>query len=347
MAAAKRFRWECPEGKHPGVLAPSRLRQKDVRRYCLPCSTASGVLVERTCSAVERKRSARRESVEEKRRRAKERQRDQAASSVAWDGVDLRSEMLRLCRLPCVPKAIRDNPPTMVVRHCKEAPRSRTGVCWPWRNHFQVSVWPGRPLAEVLKTVAHEIAHLVDYRRRGTWRQAGKRTRAIHGDSFDVALGEVLLDGYGAPDKRIGGDGIALARAKSPTSAEAPNAPQRLNVRRVGANVAAEVDNAAEARGDQDVRDAAINTREIRYPEFVKTYMAGAEGSIRELVGGAMALGGKTATIRLSTHAQALALFVATDDALGTDQPEATATSLRRLRRWLMERLFAVVRRQW
>jgi hypothetical protein len=40
-------RWVCPNGC-PGVHAPDKPRADDVRRYCLPCSEASGRLVRRT-----------------------------------------------------------------------------------------------------------------------------------------------------------------------------------------------------------------------------------------------------------------------------------------------------------
>lgn len=57
MAKQKKKRWKCPRCEG-GVLAPSRPRRNDVRRYCLPCSAQQGVLVERTCPALEAQRSA-------------------------------------------------------------------------------------------------------------------------------------------------------------------------------------------------------------------------------------------------------------------------------------------------
>lgn len=69
MAAAKRIRWECPNGLHPGVLASSRPRKNATARYCLACSETAGVLVERTAPALERKRNAKTAVREEKRAR--------------------------------------------------------------------------------------------------------------------------------------------------------------------------------------------------------------------------------------------------------------------------------------
>ena len=54
-------RWVCPtEGaSHTSVLAPSRPRLDDVRRFCLECSKASGKLVRRVPPTLEREREKR------------------------------------------------------------------------------------------------------------------------------------------------------------------------------------------------------------------------------------------------------------------------------------------------
>lgn len=49
-------RWKCKECGE-GLLASSRPRKDDVRRYCLPCSAKSGRLVERVAPALEKKRT--------------------------------------------------------------------------------------------------------------------------------------------------------------------------------------------------------------------------------------------------------------------------------------------------
>ena len=49
--------WKCPTC-NAGVIAPTRPRKNDVRRYCLPCSADAGVLVERIAPALEKKRAA-------------------------------------------------------------------------------------------------------------------------------------------------------------------------------------------------------------------------------------------------------------------------------------------------
>jgi hypothetical protein len=68
--SAARKRWECPAGQHPAVLAPQRLRRKDIRRYCLPCSMSSGLLVERVLPTLEKKRTERAARGREQRKAA-------------------------------------------------------------------------------------------------------------------------------------------------------------------------------------------------------------------------------------------------------------------------------------
>lgn len=53
----KQVRWKCPSC-NSGVLNSSRPRMNDVKRYCLPCSAKSGVLVQRTAPALEKQRDA-------------------------------------------------------------------------------------------------------------------------------------------------------------------------------------------------------------------------------------------------------------------------------------------------
>ena len=53
--ATQNVRWKC-EVCNSGLLAPSRPRMNDVRRYCLPCSADTGKLVQRIAPALEKKR---------------------------------------------------------------------------------------------------------------------------------------------------------------------------------------------------------------------------------------------------------------------------------------------------
>jgi hypothetical protein len=58
-------RWKCPTC-NAGVIAPTKPRKNDVRRYCLPCSAKAGVLVERSAPALEKKREAKKETTKKK-----------------------------------------------------------------------------------------------------------------------------------------------------------------------------------------------------------------------------------------------------------------------------------------
>ena len=49
-------RWKC-EICDNGLLAPTKPRMNDVRRYCLPCSAETGKLVERISPALKKKRT--------------------------------------------------------------------------------------------------------------------------------------------------------------------------------------------------------------------------------------------------------------------------------------------------
>ncbi len=83
MSAHGRKRWVCPRCGS-GVLAPSRPRRDDVRRFCLKCSQKTGRLVERTCPVLDlkaqkkadaKRRAAARKAAARKAKRDAERER--------------------------------------------------------------------------------------------------------------------------------------------------------------------------------------------------------------------------------------------------------------------------------
>ena len=61
----KQVRWKCAICDN-GLLAPSKPRKNDVRRYCLPCSSESGKLVERVAPTLEKQRTAKKAAVKKK-----------------------------------------------------------------------------------------------------------------------------------------------------------------------------------------------------------------------------------------------------------------------------------------
>lgn len=68
----KQVRWKCPLC-NSGLLAPSRPRKNDVRRYCLSCSGDTGKLVERVAPSLDKQRAVVKEKkqVKEKAKRQK------------------------------------------------------------------------------------------------------------------------------------------------------------------------------------------------------------------------------------------------------------------------------------
>lgn len=81
MAKPAQRRWACPDPEHAGVLAPSKMRMDDTRRFCWPCSERKGRLVERVCVVRETRARAAGDRAAKLRAAAKA-ERDQAADLV-------------------------------------------------------------------------------------------------------------------------------------------------------------------------------------------------------------------------------------------------------------------------
>lgn len=69
---SKQVRWKCAICDH-GLLAPTKPRKNDVRRYCLPCSSKTGKLVERIAPSLEKKREQRSAVIKEQNKVKRER----------------------------------------------------------------------------------------------------------------------------------------------------------------------------------------------------------------------------------------------------------------------------------
>jgi hypothetical protein len=157
-------RWACPtEGSdHPSVIAPSRPRKDDVRRFCLECSRTTGRLVPRVPPALERKREARRASEVERlvKVAVRERERDAAYYTVA--GVNLHEEMCRMIQAKAfigTPLRHRGRRPTLIVRRRSSKPR-RFGFAQGGRWRIIISAYPDITAHDVRETLCHELAHL-------------------------------------------------------------------------------------------------------------------------------------------------------------------------------------------
>jgi hypothetical protein len=154
---AKRYLWTC--GEHPGVLAPSRLRANDVRRFCWPCSLAAGVLVERTAPALARRREAREETrkraAKRKRataRRGRERQREATDRREAFFA-PYKLFLARALRLSAWETDLSTRPPRVIWRISSDGGGAGRGSRSGLNLRLGVSV-PGN-----LELILHELAH--------------------------------------------------------------------------------------------------------------------------------------------------------------------------------------------
>lgn len=176
--------WTCPNGC-PAKRGPERPRRNATVRYCLSCSLKSDVLVERVCKSVERKREQNELRRKQRRKSAGKRQQRTLEARYTIDGVDLRDLWDRMLRLPSTHFSCATA--TMKVRHAKECPRTRIGTAWYGQNRIQVTIWPGRRALGCVRTMLHELAHLVSYARYG-------RQGRGHGDRFKGIFNDLVAD---------------------------------------------------------------------------------------------------------------------------------------------------------
>lgn len=195
-------RWVCPDcGK--GALAPSKMTEVDVRRYCLPCSKRTGKLVRRTCPAltVERERAKQQRLAREQRKRATRRRQNLAKreAQIAREtvcGVVVRALVRKWLTLAAWPTRhasrrgesggmnvfqLRQGAPEIVIRRSKKNDERWTGHAF---DGYRITMtfplaWKEatpRRLAAVFELVLHEMCHLAVGLKVG------------HGDDFNKAL---------------------------------------------------------------------------------------------------------------------------------------------------------------
>jgi hypothetical protein len=101
-------RWTCPSGEHPGCLAPEKMGDRDVRRFCMPCSSRHGQLVDKVCPALERARATRARA-----KKASEQARaDKLVTVMAGYGFDVLAEARKTFRaLSNEPRGLDYRPP--------------------------------------------------------------------------------------------------------------------------------------------------------------------------------------------------------------------------------------------
>lgn len=192
----KRVRWVCPSCS-TGRLAPSRLRKIDVRRYCLPCSERTGLLVEMTAPSLDAKRAlaaeTRRYRAIEKRQ-AEKRNADRRKSAetarldarfvtshptVIGETIDMRRDLARVWR------AARKVEPSLRERAPKLIASSGSGS-YAYVSSGEIHLGGGASW----HTLVHEVAHFVQYRRGFAVRSDGKR--AVHDRAFYMILRDIM-----------------------------------------------------------------------------------------------------------------------------------------------------------
>jgi hypothetical protein len=113
-------------------------------------------------------------------------------------GVDLQTEMDRLCRLPVF--GGEDGPlgrrtPTLTIRRASSRPRSRLGFAIPDEWRISVTAFPGQRQGDAEETLVHELVHL--------FVGASPGTRRWHGRQFKATMRRAMREGYGVGDVKL------------------------------------------------------------------------------------------------------------------------------------------------
>ncbi len=195
---AKQVRWKC-EKCNNGLLAPSRPRKNDVRRYCLPCSAKQGTLVERIAPALEKHREQRAAFVSHKMKQQRQQERQKQLPSKEQARIDrLRKQMItkeaeRIWKL-MQPYHNGKRLPQIGIARGKNW-GSQYGYAQSSWNYIQVNVDREQSVQRskrVWEVLAHELCHCaVPPTRRSD------KTRDVHSREFYHCLRDVWQKRWG------------------------------------------------------------------------------------------------------------------------------------------------------
>ena len=195
----KQARWKC-EKCNDGLLAPSRPRKNDVRRYCLPCSAKQGTLVERIAPALEKQREQRAAFVSQKVKQQREREREKQLPSKQQARIDgLRKQMItneaeRIWKLMQPYHKGKRLPQIKIARGKNWG--SQYGYARSGWNHIQVNVDREQSVQRskrVWEVLAHELCHCAV----PPTLTAGNRNRDTHSREFYHCLRDVWQKRWG------------------------------------------------------------------------------------------------------------------------------------------------------
>lgn len=194
-------RWVCPTCGG-GVLAPSRPRKDDVRRYCLPCSKKSGRLVPRSCPAADAARTKREGRRADRQTAEVLRQDERDLERHTVDGLDVRDEWKRLLRLPFVRERCAQwaglRPRLKVSRARSDGSRAASGRCWPGSGDVHVTIHERASRADAEFVLTHELAHAIC------------NLGAHHGSEWRNSYARLVREAYGVDVPTTGGASWAL-----------------------------------------------------------------------------------------------------------------------------------------
>lgn len=184
-------RWICPNEncKEKGVLAPTRPRKDDVRRFCLSCSASTGRLVERIAPALIKEREKKAEASKARRQAKLQKEKNQETAYYTVAGLDLQVELKRMLKAPTLKKLKRRNV-SLKVRRASRCPSSRLGWAKYWKAEIQVTTYPGQDRYEAQEILLHELCHLA----------AGQDTfsgQCHHGPHFKKLFREAMYEVFG------------------------------------------------------------------------------------------------------------------------------------------------------
>ena len=213
--AQKQVRWKCPTCDS-GVLAPSKPRKDDIRRYCLPCSEKVGRLQTRVAPALEKQRE--RSAMSNKKKNQRKRQtaskrasvknQKQAAIKARQRLFDKEAARIWDLMEPWHKNKFKGKVPRVTLANAKRVGHGGGGLSWGGSVQVNVSqIQTASSQKYAWHVLAHELAHcacppIMDWK-------TGKQD--VHHREFYLCLKAVTekrwktqISFYGVSEKQFG-----------------------------------------------------------------------------------------------------------------------------------------------